>query len=180
MQEKKREQRAEKEDEAELCLKSLSHNGRVSQLYITTTNTSQQQPSSPSQKHVHFASCTIDIVSALVQRHDVRFTTFETKHCRPILKYTPDTMSGYLRKAGTTFARALNALGAWCTGVTSTNPNVRSDHYKQIVAQIRGSSPLLKEAAESALYQNVHGLWVQLVEDFSIRREEYVPRDNVL
>ena len=89
-------------------------------------------------------------------------------------------MTEYLRRAGSTFSRALSALGVWCTGVTSENANIRSDMYKQLVAQIRGTSPHLRHAAESILQAHVHGMWVQLVDDFSMQREEYSPQDMIL
>lgn len=89
-------------------------------------------------------------------------------------------MTDYLRRAGSAFARALAALGTYCSGVTSDNPNVRSDMYKQLVAQIRGASPPMRQAGESVLCSNVHGMWLQLVEDFSIQREEYTPENIVL
>jgi hypothetical protein len=153
-------------------VESLSHTRRVSS-HLPNKRTVQ---SSSHKKHVRFSSCTTDITASLLQR----YACSNRIHSRPILKFRPAIMSGYLRTAGSAFARALAALGAWCTGVTSENPNVRGDHYKQIVAQIRGSSTHLKEAAEAALYQNVHGLWMQLVEDFSMRRQEYASADNLL
>jgi hypothetical protein len=89
-------------------------------------------------------------------------------------------MTDYLRSVGSTFARALSSLGVWCSGVTSENPNVRSDMYKQLVAQIRGISPHLRQAGESVLQANIHGMWIQLVDDFSMQREEYTPKDIIL
>ena len=151
-----------------------------------TTDISASAPSSSSRvvtKHVHFTpTCTTDIIAALFEQSNFRYSLTSSnrnQYCRPILKHN-SVMSGYLRKAGNTFARALSALGAWCTAVTSENPNVRSDMYKQIVAQIRGSSPHLKQAGEAVLCENVHGMWMQLIEDFSMQREEFMPRDNVL
>lgn len=133
-------------------------------------------------KHVHFSSSTTDIISTLFERHQLRFSHTsigQSRHCRPILKYSED-MTDYLRSVGSSFARALAALGVWCTGVTSENPNVRSDMYKQLVAQIRGTSPHLRHAGESILQTNVHGMWMQLVDDFSMQREEYTPKDIIL
>jgi hypothetical protein len=133
-------------------------------------------------KRVHFAPCTTDIITTLYHRAEFSFSTSynhrirEQRHCRPILKYS-ENMTAYIRRAGTSFARALSALGTWCAGVTSENPNVRSDMYKQLVAQIRGVSPHLRQAGESVLCANAHGMWVQLVEDFSIQREQYTPQD---
>ena len=89
-------------------------------------------------------------------------------------------MTEYVRRTGSAFSRALSALGVWCTGVTSDNPNIRSDMYKQLVSQIRGTSPHLRQAAESILQANVHGMWVQLVDDFSMKREEYTTKDIIL
>ena len=162
--------------EAERGLKSLSHQQRVSSQPSPSTTSSSPRSG---KRHVRFDFSTTDINLSLLRDPAFRYSCSERHCCRPILKYTP-AMSGYLRKAGSTFARALSALGAWCTGVTSENPNVRNDHYKQIIAHIRGSSLPLKHAAEAALYQNVHGLWMQLVEDFSIRRDNYATSDQIL
>ena len=89
-------------------------------------------------------------------------------------------MTEHLRRTGSAFSHALSALGILCTGVTSDNPNIRSDMYKQLVAQIRGISPHLRQAAESILQANVHGMWVQLVDDFSMQREQYTANDLIL
>jgi hypothetical protein len=89
-------------------------------------------------------------------------------------------MAQYLRRAGSGFARALAALGAWCSGVTSDNANIRSDMYKQLVTQIRGTSTHFRRAGETILQDHVHGMWVQLVDDFSIQREECTPNDTIL
>ena len=147
---------------------SLSHN------LVSVQNAPQRN-----HKRVHFAPTTTDIITTLSSRAEFSFSTScnrEQRHCRPILKYS-ENMTAYIRRAGTSFAKALSALGTWCAGVTSENPNVRSDMYKQLVAQIRGVSPHLRQAGESVLCQNVHGMWVQLVEDFAIRREQYTPQD---
>jgi hypothetical protein len=133
-------------------------------------------------KHVRFESYTTDIITSLFERSEFRFYSDrkrQTGHCRPVLKYSQE-MTDYLRRAGSSFARALAALGTYCSGVTSDNPNVRSDMYKQLVAQIRGASPHMRQAGESVLCSNVHGMWLQLVEDFSIQREEYTPENIAL
>jgi pantothenate kinase type III len=82
-------------------------------------------------------------------------------------------MAQYLRKTGEHFNKALHAFGRWCHGVTSKNANVRSDMYKNIVAQIRGASKQMQQTAQKALHQNVHGFWVTLVDDFNMIREEH-------
>jgi hypothetical protein len=155
-------------------MNSLSH-PRVS---------SHTQTESPKKrrKQVRFSSCTTDIITTLLERHQFRFSNsivHSSAHCRPILKYSED-MTDYLRSVGSTFARALSSLGVWCSGVTSENPNVRSDMYKQLVAQIRGISPHLRQARESVLQANIHGMWIQLVDDFSMQREECTPKDIIL
>jgi hypothetical protein len=131
-------------------------------------------------KTVRFETCTTDILAVLFDRDEFTFSRTSTRrgHCRPILKY--DNMSEYFKRAGTTFARALASLGTWASGVTSQNPNVRSDMYKHLVDQIRSSSPPLRQAGESVLYQHIAGLWTRLVEDFSVQREEWSTGDLVL
>jgi hypothetical protein len=84
-----------------------------------------------------------------------------------------------LWQTGEVYARALGTLGAWCTGVTSRNPNVRVDMYRQLIARIRGAR-LESEAAHTVLFNSVHGVWLQLVEDFAIRKEVYSPEDDNL
>ena len=141
-----------------------------------------KRPQRIHKKHVHFASCTTDILKERFERSEFQFSDRSIRrfaYGRPILKYSND-MTDYLRRAGSSFARALSALGTWCSGITSENPNIRSDMYKQLVAQIRGTSPHLRQAAESVLQNNVHGMWFQLVDDFSMQREEYTERDIVL
>ena len=131
-------------------------------------------------KTVRFETCTTDILAVLFDRDEFTFSRTNTRrvHRRPILKY--DNMSEYFKRAGTTFARALASLGTWASGVTSHNPNVRSDMYKHLVAQIRGGSAHLRHAGESVLYQHIAGLWIRLVEDFSVQREEWSIGDLVL
>jgi hypothetical protein len=159
-------------------MKSLSHRN-------FDTGVSSHPPNPAVQRvarHVHFDSCTTDIITNLLERNKFRFTCKNTPnsvHSRPILKYTDD-MTDYLRRAGSSFARALSALGTWCTGVTSDNPNIRSDMYRQLVAQIRGFSPHLRQAGETLLQGNVQGMWFQLVDDFSMQREEYASKDILL
>ena len=134
------------------------------------------------RKQVHFDSCTTDILTTLAERNNLRFSqqpSCHSKPFRPILKFSEE-MTEDIRRAGSGFARVLSGLGMWCTGVTSENPNVRSDMYKQIVAQIRATSAHLRQAGESVLQANIHGIWVQLVDDFSIQREEYTSRDMIL
>jgi len=141
------------------------------------------------ETHVHFSNSTTDILSVLRQRATscqnlYRYSNpFERsaesrRPCRPALKYSIE-MSKYLREAGTQFAKALALFGKWCTGVTSTNPNVRSDMYKQLVAQTRSTSPHLKYAVEGILLQSINGMWIQLVDDFSIQRVKYTD-DNIV
>jgi hypothetical protein len=89
-------------------------------------------------------------------------------------------MTESLRKQGSNFARALATLGGWCVGVTSNNPNVRSDKYKQMLDYMLGSSRHVRKAAKAVLADNIHGIWVQLVDDFSMQREEYTPENVVL
>jgi hypothetical protein len=159
-------------------MKSLSHPFRPPLL----SHIRKPESRKDLRKKVHFAFSTADITNTLFERRNFRFShnsTGSLRHCRPILKYSED-MAGYLRSVGGTFARALSALGVWCTGVTSDNPNIRSDMYKQLVAQVRGISPHLRQAGESVLQANIHGMWVQLVDDFSINREEYTPSDMIL
>jgi hypothetical protein len=131
-------------------------------------------------KTVRFETCTTDILAVLFDRDEFTFSRTRTQHSyrRPILKY--DNMSEYFKRAGTTFARALASLGTWASGVTSHNPNVRSDMYKHLIAQIRGTSAPLRHAGESVLYQHIAGLWIRLVEDFSVQREEWSIGDLVL
>ena len=147
-------------------------------------NSQPQREARTKRKHVRFCPCTTDIIEALYRstfRFPPRNSSRTGHHRRSILKNPLDVdMSGYLRIAGSAFARALGALGAWCTGVTSSNPNIRSDMYKQLVAQIRGTSPHLRRAGESVLQANVHGMWMQLVDDFTIHREEYSQNDIAL
>ena len=136
-------------------------------------------PSPRKRKQVHFSACTTDIITVLLDRAEFSFlrdVAPQSRHCRPILKYSSE-MTSYFKRAGTTFAKALASLGTWASGVVSTNPNVRSDMYKEIVAQIRGMSPHLRAAGESVLCANITGMWLQLVEDFSMQREEYTPQE---
>ena len=143
----------------------------------------------PKESRVRFSSCTTDIVSVLCQRavsqkifrysNPIENCADRRRHCRPALKYTAE-MAKYLREAGNQFARALSLFGEWCTGVTSTNPNVRSDMYKQLVAQTRSTSPHLKHAAEAVLAQSINGMWLQLVDDFTIQRLNYTESNIVL
>jgi hypothetical protein len=148
-----------------------------------TSHTKNARSQRDHKKRVHFSSCTTDIIASLLENNQFRFShtrvTGDSRHCRPILKYSED-MTEDLRRTGSTFSRALSTLGTWCTGVTSNNPNIRSDMYKQLVAQIRGNSRHLRQAAESMLQGNVHGMWVQLVDDFSMQREEYTATDIIL
>jgi len=141
------------------------------------------------ETHVHFSNNTTDILSVLRERATscqnlYRYSNpFERsaelrRHCRPALKYSTE-MSNYLREAGTQFAKALALFGKWCTGVTSTNPNVRSDMYKQLVAQTRSTSPHLKNVVDGILLQSINGMWIQLVDDFSIQRVKYTD-DNIV
>lgn len=134
------------------------------------------------KKSVRFAPLTADILTNLFERTEFRFPTAIARPSprnRPILKYS-DNMTECFRRAGSAFARVLSALGAWCSGVTSDNPNIRSDMYKQLVAQIRGTSPYLRQAGESVLQNNVHGMWLQLVDDFGMKREHYTTKDLIL
>jgi hypothetical protein len=128
-------------------------------------------------KKVHFSTCQTDILVSLFDRTEFTFSRVSPRkgHCRPILKYSD--MTDYFKRAGSTFARALASLGTWASGVTSSNPNVRSDMYREIVARIRGTSAHLRHAGESVLYSNILGMWGQLVEDFSMQREDYTPGD---
>jgi hypothetical protein len=161
-------------------IKSLSHRCDTNDPPVSSHQL--QETKRLNDKHVHFASCTTDITTTLFERSEFRFSLDAKRqagHCRPILKYSLE-MTEYLRRAGSSFARALAALGTYCSGVTSANPNVRSDMYKQLVAQIRGTSPHMRQAGESVLCANVHGMWLQLVEDFSMQREEYTPENIVL
>jgi len=124
------------------------------------------------RKQVRFSSCTTDIINTLFERRQFRFSNnivHRSAHCRPILKYSED-MTNYL----STFAHV------WCCGVTSDNPNVRSDMYKQLVAEIRGMSSQLRRVGESVLQANIRGMWIQLVDDFSMQREECTPKDIIL
>lgn len=142
----------------------------------------QTESAKKRRKQVRFSSCTTDIIITLFERHQFRFsnnTVHHSTHCRPILKHSKD-MTDYLRSVGSTFARALSSMGVWCSGVTSQNPNIRSDMYKHLVAQIRGISPHLRQAGESVLQTNIHGMWIQLVDDFSMQREEYTSKDIIL
>lgn len=136
---------------------------------------------SPSRKRVHFSSSTTDIAKALIERLELQYLLKRRgrRHCRPILKYSK-RMNDYLRTSGSTFARGLAAFGKWCSGVTSTNPNIRSDMYKQLIAQLRSTSQPLRHATESVLQANIPAMWVQLLEDFSIHRYEYTKKDVVL
>jgi hypothetical protein len=140
-------------------------------------------PSHPhANKRVRFTTLSpTDIRAALVEQLEFRLLREQTAHhhCRPILKHSSE-MTGYIRRAGGEFARALAALGTWCSGVTSPKANVRSDMYRQLVAQIRGTSAHLRHAGESVLQANIHGMWVQLVDDFSIQREDFTPADQIL
>ena len=160
-------------------MKSPSHHS-ITRL---TSHTKKPKSQRDHKKQVHFSSRTTDIVTSLLEKNQFRFShtlvTADSTHCRPILKYSED-MTEDLRRTGSAFSRALSTLGVWCTGVTSDNPNIRSDMYKQLVAQIRGISPHLRQAAESILQANVHGMWVQLVDDFSIKREEHTAQDIIL
>ena len=160
-------------------MNSLSHHSSLRVTSHSETPKSQRDR----EKQVHFSSSTTDIITTLLERNQFRFSHTSiaggSRHCRPILKYSGD-MTEYLRRAGSTFSRALSTLGVWCTGVTSENANIRSDMYKQLVAQIRGTSPHLRQAAESILQAHVHGMWVQLVDDFSMQREEYTPKDMIM
>jgi hypothetical protein len=160
-------------------MKSLSHHS-ITRVTLPTQNSKSQRDH---KKQVRFSSCTTDIITSLFEKNQFRFSSTRvaanSRHCRPILKYSED-MTEYLRRTGSAFSRALSALGVWCTGVTSDNPNIRSDMYKQLVSQIRGTSPHLRQAAESILQANVHGMWVQLVDDFSMKREEYTTKDIIL
>jgi hypothetical protein len=133
------------------------------------------------KKQVHFSSCTTDIITSLEKNQFRSHSSVvgDSRHCRPILKYSED-MTEQVRKTGSTFSCALSTLGVWCAGVTSDNPNIRSDMYKQLVAQIRGTSPHLRQAAESILQANVHGIWVQLVDDFGMQRREYTATNLIL
>jgi hypothetical protein len=135
----------------------------------------------PSRKRVHFSSCITDIAKSLIERTELQnlIKRRGQRHCRPILKYSKE-MNEYLRTAGTTFARGLAQLGKWCSGVTSANPNVRSDMYKQLLAQLRSTSRPLRHATESVLQANLPAMWVQLLEDFSIYRYEYTKKDIIL
>jgi hypothetical protein len=147
----------------------------LSQRHTASHTESQRATKRRKRKNVRFEHCATDIVTALFDRADFDFSqTVPSTNCRPILKYST-SMSEYFKRAGTTFARALAAFGTWASGVVSVNPNVRSDMYKQIVAQIRGTSAHLRPAGESVLHQNIAGMWLQLVEDFSMQREEYSP-----
>jgi len=134
---------------------------------------------------VQFAATTIDIRSALARRRDAGFsptatTRYSTPHCKPILKDSEGNMTQYLRRTGEAFGRALHALGVWCTGVTSKNPNVRCDMYKQLIAQIRGDSVQMQWAATTILQNHVHGFWLSLVDDFAMQREEYSQEHIIL
>jgi hypothetical protein len=138
----------------------------------------QSRRDKKAQRTVRFASSTTDIVSALALRHQqLRFPPYTKPrppvHCKPILKDSAGNMTEYLRSVGKAFGQALHAFGVWCTGVTSKNPNVRCDMYKQLIAQIRGSSLQMQMAAWTVLQNHVHGIWVQLLDDFSMLREEY-------
>jgi hypothetical protein len=136
---------------------------------------------SPSIKRVHFSSCTTDIAQTLIERTELRnlLKRRGQQHRRPILKYSKE-MNDYLRTVGTTLARGLAQFGKWCSGVTSANPNVRSDMYKQLLAHLRSTSQPLRHATESVLQANIPAMWVQLLEDFSICRYEYTKKDVIL
>jgi len=173
------------------CIRTSS-SSRVSSHPQVQKNAQTPQFSGNRRKetHVHFSNCTTDIVSVLrqrattcqkVYRYSNPFEPFaeSKRHCRPALKYSVE-MSKSLREAGTQFTKALALFGKWCTGVTSTNPNVRSDMYKQLVAQTRSTSPHLKYAVEGVLLQSIHGMWFQLIDDFSIQRVKYTDSNIVL
>ena len=137
------------------------------------------------KRSVQFAATTIDIRSALARRRDARFspsatTRYSIAHCKPILKDSEGNMTQYLRRTGEAFGRALHALGVWCTGVTSKNPNVRCDMYKQLIAQIRADSAQMQWAATTVLQNHVHGFWFNLVDDFAMQREEYSQKHIIL
>lgn len=146
-------------------------------------------PHRRTNKHVHFSDSTTNILSSLCQRttplqvfrysDPIPFFSDSNRHCRPALKYSIE-MVRFFREAGSQLAKALALFGEWCTGVTSTNPNVRSDMYKQLTAQIRSTSPHLKAAGEAVLVQSIQGMWYQLVDDFTTLREEYTEREIVL
>jgi len=86
-------------------------------------------------------------------------------------------MDQYVKQAKVSFTCALSALGTWCTGVTSTDKNVRSEMYEKMVKSIRGHSSFVRFGAQAILECGVHGMWWQLVEDFSIEREEYTTEE---
>src|SRR5271170_6411443 len=114
---------------------SLSHTN-------STVTLLSSQNSIPIKKQVHFSTHTTDIITTLRKRRQFQFSyspVQRSTHPKPILKY-PDNMADYLRRAGNSFSYALHSMGVWCAGVTSKNPNIRSDMYKQLVAQIRGVS----------------------------------------
>ena len=158
------------------------HTGPSSRCHYTGE---QGNRNKKAKRAVHFAAATIDIRSVLAQRRDARFSPsaaarYSTHHCRPILKDSGGDMTHYLRRTGEAFGRALHALGVWCTGVTSKNPNVRCDMYKQLIAQIRADSAQMQWAATTVLQDHVHGFWFNLVDDFSMQREEYSQKDIIL
>jgi len=159
-------------------MKSLS---QCPDALLSSHRASPTSHTSPSRKRVHFSPSTTDIAKTLIERTELQnlLKRRGRRHCRPILKYSKE-MNDYVRTAGSTFARGLAAFGKWCSGVTSANPNVRSDMYKQLLAQLRNTSQPLRHATESVLQANLPAMWVQVLEDFSIHRYEYTKQDIIL
>jgi hypothetical protein len=89
-------------------------------------------------------------------------------------------MTESLRKEGSAYKHALVELGRWCQRVTSNNPNVRSAVYKKLHGSTWLKSPHLRKAAYSVIANNIHAIWIQVVDDFSIQREEYTSEDLLL
>jgi hypothetical protein len=129
---------------------------------------------------VHFAASTVDVLSALAHRiHRPDSTRPSPPHYRPILKHSESSMT-FLRDSRERFSNLLRAFGRWCHGVTSKNPNLRSDMYKNLIAQLRGGYRQPQMIAERVLYNNLNGFWATLVDDFNMIREEYSEQELIL
>lgn len=86
-------------------------------------------------------------------------------------------MTDSLRKQGTAYKRALATFGKWCARVASDNPHVRNDMYSRLYDCICAKPPPVRKAGKIALANNIHAIWMQLVDDFSMQREAYTPKD---
>jgi hypothetical protein len=89
-------------------------------------------------------------------------------------------MDECLKSSGTEFTKALAAFGTWAAGIASKNANVRSDMYKQLLAQLRSTSSNFRAVAESVLQAKIAEMWDQLVEDYAIQKLEATDDDKIL